>query len=109
MPITLSALWKLLSANAMNSLNVGGNTYTAHFVNGKAVIEANLDPDKEYGLEVMIGGQPVKYKYKPASGDEGDKQDSQTSQTADGQTGAGGSNPQTSTGSNMGVSKGTGS
>lgn len=90
-------------------VNINGNQYTAKFVNGKAIIEANLDPDKEYDVEVNIGGKPVTYKYKVASGDEGDKKDSQTSQTTDGQTGAGGSNPKTSTGSNTGVSKGTGS
>ena len=90
-------------------VNVDGNTYTAKFVNGKATIDANLDPDKEYDVEVMVGGQAVKYKYKTATGDDGDKQDSQTSQTTDGVTGSGGFNPQTSTGSNYGVSKGTGS
>ena len=91
------------------TVNVDGNTYTAKFINGKATIDANLDPDKEYDIEVMIGGQPVKYNYKMATGDDGDKQDSQTSKTTDGVSGTGGFNLQTSTGSNSGVSKGTGS
>ena len=89
-------------------VNINGNQYTAKFVNGKAIIEANLDPDKEYDVEVMVGGKPVTYKYKAASGDKGTDQDSKTSQTNEGVTGASGSNPQTSTGSNSGIAKGIG-
>ncbi|WP_296877932.1 nitrous oxide reductase family maturation protein NosD [uncultured Methanobrevibacter sp.] len=88
-------------------VNVNGNQYTAKFVNGKATIDANLDPDTEYDLEVMIGGQPVKYKYKTASGEKEDNQDSKTSDTTDGMRGASGSSSKTSTGDVVeGVSKG---
>ena len=89
-------------------VNINGNKYTARFVNGKAIIDANLDPDKEYDVEVMIGGKPVTYKYKVASGDEGSNQDSQTSQSTNGQIGAGGSSSQTSTSASEGVAKGYG-
>lgn len=89
-------------------VNINGNQYTAKFVNGKAVIDANLDPDKEYDIEVMIGGKPVTYKYKAASGDDGKNQDSQTSQKTDGKNGASGSNQQVSTGLSNGVAKGNG-
>ena len=58
------------------TVNIDGNQYTARFVNGKAIIEANLDPDKEYEIEVMIGGEPVKYTYKTASGEKDDNQGS---------------------------------
>ena len=90
------------------TVNVDGNTYTARFVNGKAIIDANLDPDKEYDVEVNIGGKPVSYKYKAASGETGKNQDSKTSDATEGKTGSSGSNPQTSTGSSRGVSKGAG-
>ena len=90
------------------TVNINGNQYTARFVNGKAIIDANLDPDKEYDVEVMIGGKPVTYKYKVASGDEGSNQDSQTSQSTNGQIGAGGSSSQTSTSASEGVAKGYG-
>lgn len=66
------------------TVNVNGNQYTARFVNGKAIIEANLDSDKEYEIEVMIGGEPVKYAYKAASGDEDDNQGSQSDANNDG-------------------------
>ena len=90
-------------------VNVNGNQYTAKFVNGKATINANLDPDKEYDVEVMVGGQPVKYKYKSASGDENDNQDSRTSETTDGRRGASGSSSDVSNDSNSGGSaKGNG-
>ena len=89
-------------------VNINGNQYTARFVNGKAVIEADLDPDQEYDVEVMIGGKPVTYKYKVASGDEGSNQDSQTSQSTNGQIGAGGASSQTSTSASAGVAKGYG-
>ena len=89
-------------------VNINGNQYTAKFVNGKAVIDANLDPDREYDIEVMIGGKPVTYKYKVASGDKGTSLDSKTSQSTDGRTGAHGSSPQTSASSTTGVMKGFG-
>ena len=56
----------------------------------------------------MIGGKPVTYKYKAASGDEGQSQDSQTTNPTNGQNGASGSSPQTSTSSTTGVMKGYG-
>lgn len=90
------------------TVNINGNRYTAKFVNGKATIDANLDPDKEYDVEVMIGGKPVTYKYKAASGDDGNNKDSQTSQSTDGITGAQGSSSQTSTSASTGVAKGNG-
>ncbi len=90
------------------TVNINGNRYTAKFVNGKATIDANLDPDKEYDVEVMIGGKPVTYKYKAASGDEGNNKDSQTSHATDGKTGAQGSSSQTSTSASTGVAKGNG-
>lgn len=90
------------------TVNINGNRYTAKFVNGKATIDATLDLDKEYDVEVMIGGKPVTYKYKAASGDEGDNKDSQTSQSTDGKTGAQGSSSQTSTSASTGVAKGNG-
>ena len=64
-------------------VNINGNQYTAKFVNGKAVIEANLDPDKEYDVEVMIGGKPIKYTYKSASGDKSDNQDQTSTDSND--------------------------
>ena len=89
------------------TVNVDGNRYTAKFINGKATIDANLDPDKEYDIEVMVGGQPVKYKYKAATGEKDDNQDSKTSNT-DGTRGSSGTNSQTSTDANGGASKGSG-
>ncbi|WP_458406097.1 NosD domain-containing protein [Methanobrevibacter sp.] len=90
------------------TVNIDGNRYTAKFINGKATIEANLDEDKEYDVEVMIGGKPVTYKYKTASGDNGNDKDSKTSKSAEGKTGESGSNLQSSTGSSVGVAKGNG-
>lgn len=90
------------------TVNIDGNRYTARFINGKATIEANLDEDKEYDVEVMIGGKPVTYKYKTASGDNGNDKDSKTSNSTEGKTGESGSNLQSSTGSSIGVSKGNG-
>ena len=90
------------------TVNINGNRYTAKFVNGKAIIEANLDPDKEYDIGVMIGGKQVSYKYKAASGDKGTSQNSKTSQSADGKTGAHGSSSLASVSSNTGVMKGFG-
>lgn len=90
-------------------VNVDGNQYTAKFVNGKATIDANLDPDKEYDIEVMVGGEPVKYKYKVASGEKDDNQDSTTSENQDGQKGMSGDSPQTSSDSTQGgFAKGNG-
>ena len=91
------------------TVNIDGNQYTARFINGKAIIDANLDPDKEYDVQVNIGGKQVTYKYKAASGEKGEDTDSTTSQDTDGVRGSSGSNPKVSTGSNTGVSKGTGS
>ncbi|MBE6499937.1 MAG: right-handed parallel beta-helix repeat-containing protein [Methanobrevibacter thaueri] len=90
------------------TVNINGNTYSAKFVNGKAVIDANLDPDKEYDVQVNIGGKPVNYKYKVASGETGNNKDSQTSKTTEGNAGASGFNSQFSSNSNSGISKGTG-
>lgn len=89
------------------TVNVNGNKYIAKFVNGKAIIDANLDPNQDYEIEVMIGGKPVKYTYKVASGNQGNDQDSQSS-NADGKTGASGSSTKISTGSSSGISKGNG-
>ena len=90
-------------------VNVDGNQYTAKFVNGKATIEANLDPDKEYDIEVMVGGQPVKYKYKSASGEKDDNQDSQTSDSQNGRRGMSGSSNRSLTDSSQGgTAKGNG-
>lgn len=89
------------------TVNVDGNQYTAKFVNGKATIDANLDDDKEYDIEVMVGGQPVKYTYKTASGEKGTNQDSQTTVVPDGEQGMSGSKQTESSVSNSnGTSKG---
>ena len=91
------------------TVNVDGNQYTAKFVNGKATIDANLDPDKEYDIEVMIGGKPVKYTYKAAAGEKDDNQDSQTSETQeDGDIGMSGSDDTTVNSDEGGKSKGSG-
>ena len=90
------------------TVNVDGNQYTAKFVNGKATIDANLDPDKEYDIEVMIGGKPVKYTYKAAAGDKDDNQDSKTSDSQDGKTGMSGSSDSTANSEEGGKSKGSG-
>lgn len=66
------------------TVNINGNQYTARFVNGRAIIEANLDPDKEYEIEVMIGGEPVRYTYKTASGEEDNNQGSNSDANDDG-------------------------
>ncbi|AMD17683.1 hypothetical protein TL18_06395 [Methanobrevibacter sp. YE315] len=90
------------------TVNVDGNQYTARFVNGKATIDANLDDDKEYDIEVMVGGEPVKYTYKTASGEKGTNQDSQTSVIPDGKHGMDGSKANESANSNSnGTSKGS--
>lgn len=88
------------------TVNIGGNEYTARFINGRATVNANLDPDKEYDMDVMIGGRPVTYTYKTAAGDEGSSKDSQTSMTTDGKTGADGHNSKTSSSAGIGISKG---
>lgn len=64
-------------------VSVNGNQYTAKFVNGKAIIDANLDSDTEYEVDVMIGGTPVKYKYRTAVGEKEDNQDSKTTDILD--------------------------
>ena len=89
-------------------VNVDGNQYTAKFVNGKATVEANLDPDKEYDIEVMVGGEPVKYKYKSASGEKDDNQDSKTSDATDGNRGSSGNSQDISTDNTDGTAKGNG-
>ncbi len=90
-------------------VNIDGNQYTAKFVNGKATIDANLDPDKEYDIEVMIGGEPVKYTYRAASGEKEDNQDSTTSQNQEGQNGLWGNSPDDMADSTQGGSaKGSG-
>lgn len=91
------------------TVNVNGNRYTAKFINGKATIDANLDPDKEYEIDVMVGGEPVRYTYRTASGEKDDNQDSTTSQSTDGVRGADGSSSQILTDSNTGgTAKGNG-
>ncbi len=72
-------------ATFQTKVNVNGNQYTATFINGKAVIDVPLDPNVEYDVEVEIGGELVKYKYR-AYGDSGDNKDSKSSQS-DGETG----------------------
>lgn len=89
-------------------VNVNGNQYTAKFVNGKATIDANLDPDKEYDIEVMVGGEPVKYKYRTASGEKDDNQDSTTSQSTDGTRGSSGTSQDMSADDVSGTAKGNG-
>ncbi|WP_407376169.1 right-handed parallel beta-helix repeat-containing protein, partial [Methanobrevibacter sp.] len=90
-------------------VNINGNTFTARFVNGKATIEANLDPDKEYDVDVMVGGRPVTYKYHTAAGEKGNNEDSKTSDATDGKRGASGTSSKISTDSdNGGVAKGIG-
>ena len=68
-------------------VNVNGNQYTAKFVNGKAIVDVDLDPNVEYDVEVEIGGKFVNYKYKPAAGEKGEEKDSSSSST-DGDTGS---------------------
>ncbi len=77
-------------ATFQTKVNVKGNQYIATFINGKAVIDAKLDSNVEYDVEVEIGGELVKYKYK-ASGDEGDAKDSQSS-SSEGESGSQNSN-----------------
>ena len=90
------------------TVNVDGNQYTAKFVNGKATIDANLDPDKEYDVEVMVGGQPVKYTYKPASGEKENNHDSQTSQIDSGESGMSGDIETPTNSNSSGEAKGDG-
>lgn len=89
-------------------VNINGNQYTAKFVNGKATIDANLDPDKEYDIEVMVGGEPVKYKYRATSGEKDDNQDSKTSEVTDGNRGSTGTSSDTSSDNSYGSAKGSG-
>ena len=90
------------------TVNVDGNSYTAKFINGKATVDANLDPDREYDIEVMIGGKPVKYTYKAASGEKDDNQDSQTSRNDDGKRGMSGYSETSTNSDGGGKSKGNG-
>lgn len=89
-------------------VNVNGNQYTAKFVNGKATIDANLDSDKEYDIEVMVGGEPVKYKYRTASGEKDDNHDSKTSEATDGSRGSSGISSDISSDNTDGTAKGSG-
>ena len=66
-------------------VNVDGNQYTATFVNGRAIIDANLDPNTDHQVEAEIGGKFVKLDYK-ATGENGVNKDTQTS-SSDGKTG----------------------
>lgn len=90
---TLGFQMKDSSGNAVDefatfnaNVNVNGNQYTATFVNGRAVVDVELDPNVEYDVQVEIGGEMVNYKYR-ASGDEGKAQDSQSSSN-NGKTGS---------------------
>ncbi len=71
-------------ATFQTKVNVNGNQYTAKFVNGKAVIDVELDPNVEYDVGVEIGGQIVNYKYTPAEGEKGESSsDKSTSNEGD--------------------------
>lgn len=90
------------------TVNIKGNQYTARFVDGRATIDANLDPDTEYEFDVMIGGQPVRFNYKTASGEKDDNQDSKTSQSTDGARGSSGTSQDISADDSSGTAKGNG-
>ena len=60
-------------------VKVNGNQYTAKFVNGKAIVDVDLDPNVEYDVEVEIAGEFVNYKYTPAKGEKGEEKDSSSS------------------------------
>ncbi len=89
------------------TVNVNGNQYTAKFVNGKAIIDVNLNPDTEYEIEVMIGDKPVKYTYKTASGEKNDGSDSSSTST-NGNPGNYGTNSNSTDSNVNGASKGNG-
>lgn len=69
-------------ATFQTNVNVNGNQYVATFKDGKAIIDAKLNPDVEYDVEVQIGGEFVKYKYI-ASGEKGESHDSKSSSGED--------------------------
>ena len=70
-------------------VKVNGNQYTAKFVNGKAVLDVELDPNVEYDVEVEIGGEFRDYgKYKPAAGEKGQEQSSDSSSSSSGEAGS---------------------
>ena len=70
-------------------VKVNGNQYTAKFVNGKAVLDVDLDPNVEYDVEVEIGGEFRDYgKYKPAAGEKGQEQSSDSSSSGSGESGS---------------------
>lgn len=70
-------------------VKVNGNQYTAKFVNGRAVVDVELDPNTEYDVEVEIGGQFQDYgKYKSASGEKGQDQYSESSSSNGGESGS---------------------
>lgn len=83
-------------------VNIDGNQYTAKFVNGKAIIDVKLDPNKEYEVEVEIGGQLIKYKYKVATGEKSNNDVSKTKNKTNKNSGT--SNPNSGS-SNSNVSK----
>ncbi|MBR4447046.1 nitrous oxide reductase family maturation protein NosD [Methanobrevibacter sp.] len=66
-------------------VDVDGNQYTATFINGRAIIDAEVDPNVDHQLAAEIGGRFVKFDLK-ASGDQGNAKDSQTS-SSDGKNG----------------------
>jgi hypothetical protein len=66
-------------------VEVDGNQYTATFVNGRAVIDAKLDPNVDHQVKANIGGKFVNLDYK-ASGQQGESGDTQTS-SSDGKNG----------------------
>lgn len=66
-------------------VEVDGNQYTATFVNGRAVIDTELDPNVDHQVKANIGGKFVNLDYA-ASGQQGESRDTQTS-SSDGETG----------------------
>ena len=62
-------------------VSVNGNQYTAKFVNGKAIVDADLDSNVEYDVAVKIGNQYVNYKYTPTAGEQGESSSSETHQS----------------------------
>ena len=89
-------------ATFQTKVEVDGNQYTATFVNGRAVIDAELDPNVDHQVKAEIGGQFVDFDYK-ASGKQGEDKDTQTS-SSDGETGRNNAN-----GNNNGASEAQGS
>jgi hypothetical protein len=89
-------------ATFQTKVEVDGNQYTATFVNGRTVIDAELDPNVDHQVKAEIGGQFVDFDYK-ASGQQGEAKDTQTSSN-DGETGRNNAN-----GNNNGASEVQGS